>query len=617
MDSAPWDTKPLSQSLVTNEQLGEGTRPVEPTSGCHEGGFGRFPRRCDDSTESQTYSSVASTAQQRNLSPIPLRSRVRPVDRDEDFVCSENPARPGGSRKHRGQYFDAASGSRMLLQPDTRSISSDQLAAEVNGIYAGLVLLESKSIEYDSTQKETDLSQGQYHALISLHRSLLHEHHDFLLASQHPSASAALRRLASKYFMPARMWRHGIHSFLELLRRKLPGSLEHMLTFIYIAYTMMALLYETVPTFEDTWIECLGDLGRYRMAVEDDDIRDREIWTGVSRFWYTKASDKIPMTGRLYHHLAILARPNALQQLYYYAKSLCVPVPFPSARDSVMTLFDPLLNANPSASQRLEPVDVAFVRVHGILFSGTHEDQLEPAVKQFLELLDNRIGREHGNWLESGYFIGISLSCLLLSFGDASNVLMNAVLKSQQTDDTIMLPDPVLTDAFKTAVRFTARTYEIVIARWGDKNTFPCLHTLLVFYWFMMDFDVGRQYLEGSLPWEQTALLLNYLLRTSEYTPRLDTPEIPWPEVGKAHPLPEDYAMRGLIYTGTYFPKKWFDNTAIDDEEKYFEPASTVSKRCERILWLGYSMAMRKRRLHWDKNTKQFSAKSNESNDNN
>ncbi|RBA19147.1 hypothetical protein FPRO05_10076 [Fusarium proliferatum] len=24
----------------------------------------------------------------------------------------------------------------------------------------------------------------------------------------------------------------------------------------------------------DTWIECLGDLGSYRMAIEDDDIRD-------------------------------------------------------------------------------------------------------------------------------------------------------------------------------------------------------------------------------------------------------------------------------------------------------------------------------------------------------
>lgn len=25
-------------------------------------------------------------------------------------------------------------------------------------------------------------------------------------------------------------------------------------------------------------IECLGDLGRYRMAIEDENLRNREIW---------------------------------------------------------------------------------------------------------------------------------------------------------------------------------------------------------------------------------------------------------------------------------------------------------------------------------------------------
>jgi hypothetical protein len=40
---------------------------------------------------------------------------------------------------------------------------------------------------------------------------------------------------------------------------------------------MVAPLYETVPVFEDTWIEYLGDLGRYRIAIEDDDIRDHEV----------------------------------------------------------------------------------------------------------------------------------------------------------------------------------------------------------------------------------------------------------------------------------------------------------------------------------------------------
>src|ERR1700688_2676499 len=139
--------------------------------------------------------------------------------------------------------------------------------------------------------------------------------------------------------------------FSSLLRQRLPASLAHMLAFIYLAYSMMALLYETVPAFEDTWIECLGDLGRYRMAIEDDDIRDREVWTGVARHWYSKASNNAPTTGRLYHHLAILARPNALQQLFYYSKSLCVLVPFTSARESIWTLFEPVLNSENSQNQ--------------------------------------------------------------------------------------------------------------------------------------------------------------------------------------------------------------------------------------------------------------------------
>jgi hypothetical protein len=182
----------------------------------------------------------------------------------------------------------------LLLQPDSRPISQEQLASEVKSIYAGLTMVETKCIHVDraqaaAAQDNSDpnhkLASDHWQALIALHRTLLHEHHDFFLASQHPSASPALRRLAAKYSMPARMWKHGIHSFLELLRRRLPDSIDYMLAFIYLAYQMMALLYETVPAFEDTWIECLGDLGRYRMAIEDEDIRDRETWAGVARSW--------------------------------------------------------------------------------------------------------------------------------------------------------------------------------------------------------------------------------------------------------------------------------------------------------------------------------------------
>lgn len=110
--------------------------------------------------------------------------------------------------------------SDMIKKPEKRPINQEQLVAEVKGIYAGLVMVESKCVEVDIAQGNSAqgahnghprLNNEQWQAIIALHRTLLHEHHDFFLASQHPSASPALRSLAMKYTMPARMWRHGRH----------------------------------------------------------------------------------------------------------------------------------------------------------------------------------------------------------------------------------------------------------------------------------------------------------------------------------------------------------------------------------------------------------------------
>ncbi len=87
--------------------------------------------------------------------------------------------------------YDADSGqdvpyedTKMLLQPQTRPISQEQLVNEVKGIYAGLVMVEKKCVEICQQQAQTTnkLSNEQWQALIALHRTLLHEHHDFFLA---------------------------------------------------------------------------------------------------------------------------------------------------------------------------------------------------------------------------------------------------------------------------------------------------------------------------------------------------------------------------------------------------------------------------------------------------
>ncbi|KAH0537601.1 hypothetical protein FGG08_005633 [Glutinoglossum americanum] len=396
----------------------------------------------------------------------------------------------GSPTQPHGEQVYSEKNLGLVLQPETRPISQEQLVAEVKGIYAGLVMVEAKCVDVDNKQardaqeagpgKQPKLNNEQWQALIALHRTLLHEHHDFFLASQHRSASPALRRLASKYAMPARMWRHGIHSFLELLRHRLPDSLEHMLAFIYLAYSMMALLYETVPTFEDTWIECLGDLGRYRMAIEDDDIKDREVWTGVARFWYSKAADKSPTVGRLYHHLAILARPNALQQLYYYTRSLSCVQPFLSARESILTLFDPILCGTEPAYHRSLPADTAFIKAHGILFTGVSLDRFDDVVDQFLSLLDNNIGRVTSKWKEQGVYIAVANSAALFGYASKDNLLRIMYTQEQNNGQEAMpgvvaQPDTKTTESGSAdrTVSDSAGAENVLPPAPGDNNNEP------------------------------------------------------------------------------------------------------------------------------------------------
>lgn len=490
--------------------------------------------------------------------------RLRPFDKSN--VANQRQRPSSGSRPHRPSNPTptarataplpvADDSTDIVKQPETRPISQEQLVAEVKGIYAGLVMVESKCIEVDNNQSSQSdltnkLNDDQWQALIALHRTLLHEHHDFFLASQHPSASPALRRLAAKYAMPARMWRHGIHSFLELLRHRLPTSLDHMLTFIYMAYSMVALLYETVPAFEDTWIECLGDLGRYRMAIEDDDIRDREVWTGVSRHWYSRASDNAPTTGRLYHHLAILARPSPTQQLYYYSKSLCVEMPFLSARESIMTLFEPIMSRTPNPQQaKLPPTDLSYVKSHGILFSGRQQEDFELTMATFLQLLDNHIGRSVRRWLESGYHIGISNACSVMGYGNetnpitiafkaasrlrpgtnSTNISSDSHAQDQASQDTSTETSagphdatatklPPNTKQLPNALRLFAGTYNVVCRRFGDPNILPFLHVSLVFMHHLTLCPDAMAHVAPHFPWKLTAVMLNTLLESSLFS---------------------------------------------------------------------------------------------------
>lgn len=199
----------------------------------------------------------------------------------------------------------------LLKQLAVPPISHDHLIKEARSIYAAMLMVEKKCSEVDTKEfeavqsgerepKSIDTNRYQvgffpsnfrlaclsllieltlyFKAYVVLHRTLLYEQYDFFLACFHPAASPSLRGLPTKYSMAGRLWKTGIHTFLEILRHHLPDSLEHMLAFLNLAYGVAALLYETIPAHTATWIECLGDLARYRMAIEDKDVETRDVW---------------------------------------------------------------------------------------------------------------------------------------------------------------------------------------------------------------------------------------------------------------------------------------------------------------------------------------------------
>lgn len=549
-----------------------------------------------------------------------------------------------------------------FLQPETRPITQEQLLNEVKGIYAGLVMVEKKCVEIDQQQAATTnkLTNEQWQALIALHRTLLHEHHDFFLASQHPSSSPALKRLAAKYAMPARMWRHGIHSFLELLRHRLPDSLDHMLSFVYLAYSMMALLMESVPSFEDTWIECLGDLARYRMAIEEVDMRDREVWACVARMWYDKAADKSPNVGRIQHHLAVLARPNIVQQLFYYSKALVSVQPFPNARDSVMLLFNPFLLDGEMARQRYPLVESAFVEAAAIHFTRGSIAAYTQLVQQFISALNNHIGRVTARFRVQGPEMASILCATLFDFGNAESLLYKAFiandrqlqaaveylkstsgqisitpeqeasLRKEQRQATLNLisDSPELTKAPYSTGDLTIKdanfsgsqnavahachlfhsTTEIVFQRIGDRNVLPFAHIILAFLYSVTFVPEALVFVEVHVSWEAIITFLNTMSRSGAVQSRFEGSAFPQPLSGTGRQLPEDFIMRGLLWARYYFPTGFFEGQVVDEDERTLELPSHAGPRAERCLWLGIQLASVGRWVTYDSPTKQFAA---------
>ncbi|CEQ41277.1 SPOSA6832_02989, partial [Sporobolomyces salmonicolor] len=293
------------------------------------------------------------------------------------------------------------------------------------------------------------------------HKQLADAHYSFLQLALNPRLPTSHHSLPQRYNIPTRLWQVAFHQLLERMRHAVLASplasssdgsepqpanvLEHLIEFIQYAYGYYSQLFEdpAVAVFRAAWIEQLGDLARYRMAVaglasrvhaaqqaaasqsgsqpvtaaalasnskadptrptrpnrredaasigqaalNDWDLEEQETWREMAREWYAQGVSETPGTGRLQHHLALLSKGEGdeLKGLYHYVKSLTAAHPYLSARESILALFD-----QEHQSRRTLPEvgkSELFAHLHGMVFTKISLDDFDDCLERFLERL--------------------------------------------------------------------------------------------------------------------------------------------------------------------------------------------------------------------------------------
>lgn len=199
----------------------------------------------------------------------------------------------------------------------------------------------------------------------------------------------------------------------------------------------------------------------------------------------------------------------------------------------------------------------------------------------------------------------------MLSYGKEENAIYK-MIRPQRTGEAadamdMTSGDDQLRKPIEQALLLAEGTHEKVLHRFADPNILPYTHVVLVFLLYLKKYPSAMALIDKAFPWKLLSTLLNSLLLSYRDYERIHRPQFPRPEKELPRPLPEDFAMKGLLWVDDYFPSDWFANDKVDDDEKYFEVASMTDERKERILWLGVVLAGSGQWLVYDERMHQFS----------
>lgn len=492
--------------------------------------------------------------------------------------------------------------------------------ASVTNTHTDLTILEEQCIQL--VARPVQQSDQYWRGMIAIHRALLRRHLEFFALSQHPLASPDFRHLPVTLNMPVRMWKHGMHSLLELLRRSLPGARKHMDSFLLHAYQTLIQVYDNVKFLRRTWVERLGYACMYLMI--DKETNESEMWASIGRSWYEHAIDANPAIGRLYGHLALLNKKNLIRQLSLYTRLLTCIVAFPSPQQAFRTIFHTPLN-NPSNATT---DDICLLQIHATLSysidnSPSHTGTVQTSLSRYIDNLDAAITEGQWNDRAGADVAFANIGAILARKKEAQTPVrflfvyrFSKMIRQNQesflappgvSPEAFAVPDPCLPPApgpeyqvsFKTAIDLLSGTLQCALKRVEDESVCPHVHIVLVFLWALTQILKDHKELlhcSGNattislvldkMPWPELVSFLNF--QSQVFCAAEKKGEISREECHR--PLPEDWDLRGLLWSFGYVQKAWF-SSGTAHQERYVEVTSSRITRSWRMMGLGSAIS--------------------------
>lgn len=322
-------------------------------------------------------------------------------------------------------------------------------------------------------------------------------------------------------------------------------------------------------------------------ALGDWDLEEKETWRTTAKEWYAQGLAEMPGTGRLHHHLAVLSRSDELKALHHFCKSLTAAQPYSAARESLLPLFDAS-----HQRRRVEPeaslVDL-FVHMHGMMITKVQLDDFDAVLERYEEQLLTKVdalGWEHGIGVSQLMMMASVNLAALMQYGAEGAVLAEvsdasakkliagsaaAASSSPRAQSISPLPaqpaaeDDELPIVLQCAIRLAFCTFTALLpsdehVQSLDAGLNPYV-TMLCTLLFRLAKLPGRNrssssdrsdasqaqpsrrlsVLEQAVPWRRLASLSPLICTVPQSSPA---------KLNSAAPLPEDWCLRGLSWTG-------------------------------------------------------------------